>query len=1251
VGFLRYTHTMDAALPPYALAAARNFVSEGDSITANGWAFRAAYACLPGYQTKANVATPGDTLLNLISQIAATDALIVPGARNVMSLLIGANDLNDTATYPTVTNWLTAVKNYCDARRAAGWYLILGTLLPQGFTGGVNSFNTRRATATPEMRLWTTNGSICPGKHADLIVDFAADTILGPDNSSVLNPTYWSDEVHPTQLGYDRMTEIGKQAIGGASAVSTTGVPPASVTRLLSLTPRREAGSPYSSLLAVSPDCRWTLQAGTDVGFTLTSDTLTHPAGSIGSYVANIQGTDAFGHTYTATLTLGVTAIDGTDNIAPNDGHFDSYFRSELSSTIADGTVSFGIEEISGNPAFFLQTNNTAGFPQWPIGTVSPAPVAGARYEISFVSWKNGIGTAGLAMSGADFAVVSPSTSTTPVMVQGTFVQTAATAYTISAYMAAGSTTAGEKGWYDEIEIRRVLGPVLSTGVVTVTGNTTATVSAATTGTTGTMYAVLTTSIKRPTRAQIKAGQNDLGAAAAWGGTAAVTSATTYTINASGLGAGTIYHAHIVHETGAGFSNTVWATGTTTGIAVAGFNGGRSQTGLNTLNNGEFAFMNVLKMGGSWDADNNSATIYPPDLLDANGYPTALFGGAGGKSIFKVPTQTQRPGNYIITWDGNGTIQLSGGGDILGGTASFTGSISGTTLTIPGTVTGTIKMGQRVTGGTTLPYTFIMSGSGTTYTVSKSQTVASVAMTSDNGSKTSTGTTGAGFIVCTGPTDPDDANMTLRLQAFGTPHMTNFKIYHVDDAADIALGKVFGKKFLARLVEANFGVIRFMDWVGSNTACTTTWATRKPINYYSYSANDYRASVYCQSLATRTGPAYTAAPPVGFVLADKAMIHLKWATSYNGTVVTFTSGNPSIAMPAHGLSIGSRLHLSLDGGGALPGGFAVGTKYFVVSVPDSGHITISASSGGTAITPSGVGTQPGQPATANPFLTLDLGAGPVDMLADYCNWFVGSLYPIGNSFESLNTLVYDATLQAWIRFGMGGGGGPTSIGIGNMVPPEICLQLCVEVGAHPYFVAPFLACDPMTDYIPSLAQYCKDNAPAWMIPRFEGPNELWNTAGGFFQTGYAVAKANAYNDADPTHWSTRGDFNNWYGKAMSTIGQAVSTVYANDRTKYHVIGGVQTIKMASAGERAEQSTRFTSAFYVSQTAAAQAPYTKTPSVLRAVFLAGADLYDVGARHAERSRSGDNLRRRRCTGCNGLGYLHRQLRELSRLWGV
>jgi hypothetical protein len=491
-------------------------------------------------------------------------------------------------------------------------------------------------------------------------------------------------------------------------------------------------------------------------------------------------------------------------------------------------------------------------------------------------------------------------------------------------------------------------------------------------------------------------------------------------------------------------------------------------------------------------------------------------------------------------------------------------------------------------------------GGAGTYTVSVSQTRASIAMTATGGSTSSSGGVGAGRLAVNVTTN----DFKVQISAVGSPtnYITNVKAFHVDDAAAIAAGQVFGTKFKQRIAEANFGVIRYLDWQNGNHTNVTNWASRKPIGYAYYAGFEYRSTLYCATAATRTGTAYTTGSSRPAIHSsdgtawssggpkDKDTIHVLFANSYTPTTVTFTSGNPSIAMAAHGLVIGDRLHFS----GTVPGGFANNTMYFVKTVPDAGHITVAlGSSGGTTVTPSGSGT-----AEANPFITMNIGgAGAIDMLGDYSNWMVGTLYPEGGTFRSLRTLVYDAVLNAWIQYGMNGGTIPGSFGINNSVPPELLLQLCVEMSAHPYFISPPLACDPMTDWHTSLATYCRDSAPSWMIPRFEGPNELWNTAGPFFQTGHAQAKATAYNVTDPTHW-TAGDYHNWYGKIISTIGQAVATVYSvtmanvKTQTKYQVLAGVQTGTLNGTGWTGSVD-RIGSTSYLAQTAAPQSPYLKS----------------------------------------------------------
>jgi hypothetical protein len=469
--------------------------------------------------------------------------------------------------------------------------------------------------------------------------------------------------------------------------------------------------------------------------------------------------------------------------------------------------------------------------------------------------------------------------------------------------------------------------------------------------------------------------------------------------------------------------------GGTTPPMAAGFNKGRSQVNLNFLQEGgDYPFLNCMKTAQAWGHLDNSG--YPePSILDSDGYPTSNVHG-GVYTVFFVPSQAQRPGNYVITWSGNGTIHCG------------------------------------------------------------------MANTAVSGSKTSTNGSGR-YVFSTSET-----RFVIGIRDIGNPYITNLRVFHANDEAALNLGQVFGEKFKQRLIEANFGVVRFLNWQYGNGTNVTTWATRKPISYVFYAGQEFRKSLYA-GLTTNVGAAYSASLP-GFQLVDKATVIVRINASNN-----------------------SACTLNVNGTGA-----------FNILNESSGRLSSDTNS-----------------------------------------------YPVGGTWQSLATLVFDATLNAWIKFG--GDIAMGSAGLNNGCPPELMVQLCQEVGAHPHFVAPALAIDPATDYVPNLATYCRVSGPSWMVPRFEGPNELWNFGPGFYQTGYATAKAAAYG------WGI--DFHNWYGKVMSVLGQAVSFAYAGDRSRYQVLCGVQTATGNSASEAAGSNARLASTKYIAQPAAPQAPYTKTPA--------------------------------------------------------
>jgi len=500
--------------------------------------------------------------------------------------------------------------------------------------------------------------------------------------------------------------------------------------------------------------------------------------------------------------------------------------------------------------------------------------------------------------------------------------------------------------------------------------------------------------------------------------------------------------------------------------SASSFNGGKSQLGVNFLQiSNDFAFMNAMKGAQNWTyADNTGKPA--PDELDVDGYPTPganCFSHGGVYTIFYVPLQSERAGNYVATWSGSSTLRTGMSATVLP-TATFTGSIAAGIVTAGAPNGGTIQKGMSLNGSGVSSGTVVgdqitgTAGQAGTYFVTGTTTAASTSMSVDGGTKTGTGANR--FVFST-----TDFRFDIGFSA-ATTAPSNLKVFHVDDEAELNAGRILGKKFRQNWAYMNAGVIRFGDWQGMNTTGVTTWDTRKPVSYVYYSGSDYRPSLYA-GVTTNVGDAYSVgAPPAGFSLTDKATVIVK----FNATA---TSNTPTI------------------------------------DVAGSGAIAIK------------------------------------DHFGDTISFSVRR--PTANA---VGTLIYDATLNAWIKQG-----GDTDVGdrgIGNGVPPETMLRVAIELGGHPYVTTPYLSIDPITDYMPSMATYFRDNAPSWMIPRYEGPNETWNSAGGFYATRYGWNKALAY-------WATSNDTHNWYGKAVSLLGQAISVVYSDNRTRYQVLAGVQSV--------------------------------------------------------------------------------------------
>lgn len=253
-------------------------------------------------------------------------------------------------------------------------------------------------------------------------------------------------------------------------------------------------------------------------------------------------------------------------------------------------------------------------------------------------------------------------------------------------------------------------------------------------------------------------------------------------------------------------------------------NGGLAQINLSELQaGGDFPFLNHFLNGQTFTTINN----HPPDFQyhDDNGYMHTTYDG-GVRTFYNIPTQDERPGNYVALWDGGGTISHS-------------------TALAPGqSKTGLAAEDNRCE--------FVTPGSSLSFGV---ESVAS------NGTDYP-----HNIAFC----HVDDEAACLAGRAY------------------IRLGQVppgnlfFGVKFLERLVELKPGAIRFHGQNDCKQTSHALWGNRKPVGYYDYAGGNYvKKSIYAGTTAG-TGDDYTAALS-GFALTDKNQVIVRWdRTSLTG---------------------------------------------------------------------------------------------------------------------------------------------------------------------------------------------------------------------------------------------------------------------------------------------------------------------------------------------------------------------------------
>lgn len=188
----------------------------GDSITAGSLAGNISYFDIadvrPTY--KANRAVSGSSGAQLTQNNALNAVLDTfsstrcnPGV-SIISFLFGYNDFSAGFT---ASNFISYMGAWIDARRSAGSKVLCITLLPSQDLAepGYNAF---RNTVNTTMVTWKQGGG--GTFRCDGLADFAADVVMGPDNSPTVNPTYWNGlGPHPTSLGQQTLAAPFQSAI------------------------------------------------------------------------------------------------------------------------------------------------------------------------------------------------------------------------------------------------------------------------------------------------------------------------------------------------------------------------------------------------------------------------------------------------------------------------------------------------------------------------------------------------------------------------------------------------------------------------------------------------------------------------------------------------------------------------------------------------------------------------------------------------------------------------------------------------------------------------------------------------------------------------------------------------------------------------------------------------------------------------------------------------------------------------------
>jgi hypothetical protein len=338
-----------------------------------------------------------------------------------------------------------------------------------------------------------------------------------------------------------------------------------------------------------------------------------------------------------------------------------------------------------------------------------------------------------------------------------------------------------------------------------------------------------------------------------------------------------------------GNSNTAYGP---FGIVAGGqFN----QSGTNTP---QGSFTTTLSSPSGWAAfTNNALTVTSLTMVTGGG-----IGFANGMYLQNPYSPAQGASCGGIT------------ASIAPGTAAtFTGSISGTTLTVSG-ITGTIITGSILTGGTVTAGTFIVSGSGTTWTVNISQT--STCTTSTPIVLTVTGTNPNVYGELMVGTNITGTGVTANtfITAFGTVNSNQTGTYYVSQSQTVSSG------FYA----ISYGAV-FTGTFSTTTLTVTAITSGMLIVGQVITGTSVTAGTYISALGTGTGGVgtYTLNQSATGTPTASTMYFAVLSYAYQfpvGTTLSFTKSHGTVMGGIGNIASGAWSAVVGGGGSQLVGG-------------------------------------------------------------------------------------------------------------------------------------------------------------------------------------------------------------------------------------------------------------------------------------------------------------------------------------------